>query len=301
MVRLIAARQAGVVSRRQVYETGMTRAELRAQVAAGRWQLVGRHVVAVHTGRLDPQAALWAAQLSGGPRAMLDAEAALLAAGLEGFRPSSLRVSVPRGARTFRDGLVDVRQTRRWCADDAIDTGVPRTRPAVAAIRAGLWAASDRQAALIVSMVVQQRIATALQLAEELVRIRRAPRLTFLVAVVTDLLDGAQSVPELDFTAECRRRGLPEPTRQAVRRGPGGTYYLDASWDEWAVAVEVDGIHHGQAHQVVPDALRQNELTLQNHTWLRLPALGLRVAPDEFFGQIIRALVAAGWTGAHAA
>ena len=97
---------------------------------------------------------------------------------------------------------------------------------------------------------------------------------------------------------ECRRRGLPEPTRQVVRRTPGGTYYLDLIWEQWGVVVEVDGIHHSWAQQVMGDALRQNAITLSNARVLRLPLLGLRVDPDSFFAQIEAALVAAGWDAA---
>lgn len=301
VVRRVASDQAGVVSRSQVYASGMGRAEVRAELVGGRWQRVGRHVLALNTGRLELAATLWAAALSGGPRAMLDGEAALLAAGLEGYRVSRLRVSVPRGARTFRDGVFDVRQTRRWSADDLVGAGVPRTRPGVAAVRAGLWAVSNRQAALVLTCAVQQRLTTADEVAAELSRIRRAPRLGFVSSVVADLLGGVRSLPERDFAEECRRRGLPEPTRQAVRRGRSGRYYLDALWEEWGVAVEIDGVQHNLADQVVPDALRHNELTLQRHTVLRLPALGLRVAPDEFFEQIVEALIAGGWRGGAAA
>ena len=44
------------------------------------------------------------------------------------------------------------------------------------------------------------------------------------------------------------------------------------------------------------DALRQNSVTLQNARVLRLPVLGLRIAPDEFFDQVEQALRAAGWS-----
>ena len=37
--------------------------------------------------------------------------------------------------------------------------------------------------------------------------------------------------------------------------------------------------------------------TLDNLTVLRLPVLGLRVAADEFFDQVERALLDAGWPG----
>ena len=38
------------------------------------------------------------------------------------------------------------------------------------------------------------------------------------------------------------------------------------------------------------DALRQNAVALAGDTILRLPLLGLRLRPDDFFAQIERAL-----------
>jgi very-short-patch-repair endonuclease len=79
-----------------------------------------------------------------------------------------------------------------------------------------------------------------------------------------------------------------------IRRGRNGHYFLDVVWDQWGVVVEIDGIHHTWAVNVVGDALRQNDLTLTDAVVLRLPLLGFRVARDEFFAQIEHALVAHG-------
>lgn len=131
-----------------------------------------------------------------------------------------------------------------------------------------------------------------------MLRIRKAPRRRFLHAVVNDLLDGARSLGELDVGRELRRRGLPPPQRQVLRRDNRNRYYLDLYWPDFRLVVEIDGIHHTWAANVVGDALRQNLLTLAGETVLRLPLLGLRLQPDDFFGQIEQALVAAGWARA---
>jgi very-short-patch-repair endonuclease len=81
-----------------------------------------------------------------------------------------------------------------------------------------------------------------------------------------------------------------------LRKDRRGRYYLDLYWSEWKLVVEVDGIHHTWAENVVGDALRQNALALDGDTVLRLPLLGLRLEPDEFLRQIEQALCAAGWT-----
>ncbi|PUA81733.1 hypothetical protein C7S10_06600 [Nocardioides currus] len=168
----------------------------------------------------------------------------------------------------------------------------------VAAVRAALWAVSDKQAALVVTMTVQQGLSTADRIGEALLAVRRDKRRAFLHDVVLDMLGGARSLGELDFARACRRRGLPEPTRQAVRRGGDGRYYLDVWWEPWHLVVEIDGIHHAWVDNVVSDALRHNEVAISGDTVLRLPLLGLRVAEDAFFEQIERALADAGWRAA---
>lgn len=293
----LAKGQAGVVSRRQLYALGVTRSQVRAQLAARRWRRCLSQSVAVATGPLTEEARRWVAVFEAGPRAFLDGSAALVAAGLAGFSPESLRVSVPRGARVRRATGLNIRQTRRWQADDVVTTaGPPRSRPEVAAVRAAIWAVSDKQAALLLTMAVQQGIVSVDRLVVELVRIRRDRRRELLADVLLELAGGVRSMGELEFAAACRDRGLPEPTRQAVRSSRDGRRYLDALWEPYGVAVEIDGIQHLAAPAVVADALRQNDLSLQGMTVLRLPLLGLRVAPDEFFTQIERALVAGGWS-----
>ena len=291
----VAADQAGILSRRQLYAIGLTRAEVRANVRADRWRRVGRQSVCVHRGPLSQEALHWAAVHEAGPRAYLDAGSALIAAGLTGFTMPMIRVSVPRGARVWRVRWIDIRQTRRWNPDDLAPTLMRRSRPEVAAVRQALWSRTDREAALALTMTVQQGLATAQGIGEALLAVRRDKRRGFVQGVVLDLLGGVRSLGELDVLRECRRRGLPEPSRQVLRRGRNGTYYLDLCWEDWGVVVEVDGIQHSWVSEIVGDAIRQNDITLQGARVLRLPLLGLRVAPDDFFEQIEQALRQAGW------
>jgi very-short-patch-repair endonuclease len=293
-VEAVAREQAGVISRRQLYAAGMTRGEVRANVRADRWRRVGTQSICIHRGPLPEEARRWAAVFEAGPRAFLDGGSALKAGGLKNFTMPAIRVSVPRGARVRRGRGLDIRQTRRWSLDDLAPGGVPRTRIEVAAVRHALWARSNREAALVLTMVVQQSLTTPEALGAEMLRVRRDKRRSFIHGVLLDLIGGVRSLGELDVARECRRRGLPEPNRQVLRRGRNGRYYLDVYWDQWKLVVEIDGIQHILASAVVPDALRQNHLAIHGDTVLRLPLLGLRVAPEEFFGQIEEALVAAG-------
>lgn len=297
-VLALAAEQGGVVSLRQAYAAGMTRWQIEADVRARRWQRLGNQSLCVHCGQVGVPGEWWAAVFEGGPKACLDGAAALLASGLERFTVDRIRVSVPRGARVRRTRQFDIRQTRRWREGDVVAVGIPRTRTAVAAVHAALWASSDRQAALVLSLVVQQGLAPAAAIGDELLRVRRDKRRSFLHVVVNDLLQGAQSLGELDVVGELVRRGLPAPDRQVLRRDGRRRYYLDLYWRRWRLVVEVDGIHHSWSENLVGDALRQNSLALAGDTVLRLPLLGLRLRPDEFFGQIEQGLRSAGFGAA---
>jgi hypothetical protein len=301
--RLVALRGLGdlqgqVVSRRQVYALGLTRWHVNGQVRARRWSRIGDQSVRLHTGPTSKDGLRWAAVFQGGPRAHLDGASALVVAGLERFREDRVRVTVPRGARVRRTPLFDIRQTRRWDANDVVNGGIPRSRPPVAAVRGALWATSDRQATLLLTMAVQQRVARAEDIGIELLRVRRDKRRRLLHAVVLDLMNGAGSLGELDVTRLLSRRGLPRPTRQVLRRDGRHRYYLDLYWEEWRLVVEIDGIQHAWAENVVSDALRQNALAIADDTVLRLPLLGLRLAPEDFLDQIEAALVASGWSRA---
>jgi very-short-patch-repair endonuclease len=232
----------------------------------------------------------------GGPRAHLDGASALVVSGLQRFTEERIRVTVPRGARVRRNALFDIRQTRRWDATDVAPSGVPRSRPAVAAVRGALWAVSDRQATLLVTMSVQQGVVSASELGLELLRIRRDRRRRLLHALVLELLDGAGSLGELDIARLMRARGLPRPDRQVLRQDGRRHYYLDLYWKRWKLVVEIDGVQHAWAENAVHDALRQNALILDGDTVLRIPLLGLRLAPQDFLDQIEEALVARGWS-----
>lgn len=297
-VRRLAATQGGIVSRRQLYDLGMTRGEVRAQVRARRWQRVWSRSVCVHTGEVSPIGRGWAATFEGGDRAVLDGASSLVASGLIGYDCATVRVSVPRGVKAVRATGLDVRRTRRWRAEDRAPFGVPRTKVEVAAVRGALWAVSDRQAALLVTMAVQQRLTTADRIGVALLDVRRDRRRALLHAVVLDLIGGVRSIGELDFARECRRRGLPEPSRQSTRKGRDGRYYLDVEWQTHGLVVEIDGIHHEAAGSVVADALRHNEVALAGSVVLRLPLLGWRVARDDFMEQVERALASTGWVRA---
>ena len=220
---------------------------------------------------------------------MLDGVTALQHAGLSGFDDDDIHLSVKHTAEITQTPGVRIHKVIRRLEDEVVAAGIPRTRPAVAAIRAAHWARSDRQAALVLVMPVQQRLCTGAQLveAEALIRGRNRRRLIHLL--VHDVAHGAHSLGELDIVAACRRRGLPTPARQEIRRLPGGKIYLDIAWPEARLVVEVDGAGHVAGLQMVNDDLRQNQVQLGDELVLRVSLVGWRLTPDAYLDQICAA------------
>jgi very-short-patch-repair endonuclease len=282
-----AAEQGGVVHRRQLRAGGIGKDDVRSEVVAGRWSVAGRHTVLIGTGELSAEAKWWQAVWESGAGAALDGVVALLAAGMTGFRADRLDVSVPHRNRWHRVGGVRLHRRRRM--PPVAGAGIARVKPQFAVLHAAAWAASDRQAALLLCLVVQQRLVRPVDLMAACDAVGRLHRGALVRQVVRDVCDGAQSLGELNFGLLCRRRGLPRPSRQAVRTTSAGRIYLDVAWDELGLVVEIDGGHHGLALNPVDDALRQNEVVLSGSRVLRIPVVGLRIATDTFMDQVVRA------------
>lgn len=291
LARSLAEPYGGVVTRTELVRAGVSQASIRSELRAGRWHRTGTHTISPVSVSPEPVGAglWWRAVRESGSGAVLDGAAALRASGLTGFEPDLIDVAVPRGNTAHPVPNVRVRRPRVIAR--SVRGGVPRTTPPVATIHAAHWARSDRQAALLLCLVVQQRLVRASDLAVVWAGVRRSPRRRLIGEVIGDLVDGAQSLGELDMARRCRRAGLPPPDRQVVRNGPNRRSYLDLYWEAARLVVEVDGGHHLMGLNPTDDALRANEVALTGDRVLRIPLLGLRVNPDAFMGQIARGLL----------
>ena len=147
-----------------------------------RWTRLGKHTVALHTGTVGAAALRWRAVWEVAEDvALVDGVTALQSVGLTGYTEDVVHVSVPRGAQCPAvDGVRIHRVTRR--AGEAVGAGLPRTRVEVATLRGAAWARSNRQAALILCMAVQQRLTTGRRLLDTLPAVRNRGRRPFRAA-----------------------------------------------------------------------------------------------------------------------
>ncbi|MBM6404497.1 hypothetical protein JQN72_09610 [Phycicoccus sp. CSK15P-2] len=285
--RGLASDHDGVLSRSLLRSVGVDHRMVRREVAAERWALHGVQTVAMTTGPLGDLARRWRGvwEVAAGVTAV-DGVTALQHAGMVGYDDEQVHVSVRHTTEVVPVEGVTIHKVARRGGDEVVRAGLPRTRPAVAAVRAAHWAVSDRQAALLLAMPVQQRLCTGEQLVAAAREVRGRTRRALIPLLAGDIAGGSHSLGELDVVAACRRRGLPAPARQQVRHLPNGRAYLDMAWPEAKLAVEVDGAGHTWGLAPHDDALRQNAVLLGDELVLRVPVIGWRLTPDAYLDQI---------------
>jgi hypothetical protein len=167
--------------------------------------------------------------------------------------------------------------------------------PAVAAVHAALWAATDKQATFFLVLAVQQGLCRPSDLSDAATVVRRHPRRRLVSQVVLDLADGSRSLGELDVAGAMRSRGLPEPDRQALRRRPSGTQYLDADFPAYRVSLEVDGSQHDLPHQRLADLLRDLGLATEGRTTVRIPLVAWRLDERAVLDALEELFRSRGW------
>ena len=95
----LARDQDGVLSRRQLRQLGLSKAQIRHELRVRRWRRHGDHTVAIHTAELGQRARWRAAVFEVCGDAAIDGVTALLAAGLEGYDEPDIHISVSKSTR----------------------------------------------------------------------------------------------------------------------------------------------------------------------------------------------------------
>jgi len=283
---ILADHHGGVLSRDLLRGVGVDRHLIAREVGARRWARQGNQTVALHRRPLGEAERRWRAVWEVGAEvALVDGISALLAQGLTGIQEYAVHVSVIHNHRVPHPAGVVVHKLARRHPTESVGAGLPRTRAPIAALRAAHWAVSDRQAALVLALTVQQRLATPQALALALAGTKHRRRRACISALVADLTGGAHSLGELDFARLCRDRGIPEPERQVLRRGRRGMVYLDVRW-RCGLVVEIDGSGHRRGLAVMADNLRSNAIVLEGDRVLRIDLWGLRLERNAFLDQV---------------
>ncbi len=257
VVRRVADRQFGRVSRRQLDRLGISNGQIGRWVAAGYLHRVLPGVYAV--GHAAPSIAgdLAAALLYAGPGAALSHATAAWWHDLLGARPFTIDVTTPRRCRSLPNANLRVHERRHrprvWRA------GLPSTTVAdtlldCAAAGSGLngvrrlLAEADFQRLLHAGVILQA------------CRAGRPGGATLRAALARHLplLAQTRSGLEADFVFLCEAADIPLPELNKIIAG----VRVDALWRKQRLVVELDGAgNHGTPAQIDRD--RRNELRLR--------------------------------------
>jgi very-short-patch-repair endonuclease len=193
------------------------------------------------------------------------------------------RSGTVRGIRATRRALPADEVTRR---DGVLITTVGRTALDLARIQPSEEAVVALDQFLRAGLVAldELRAAAAAMTGPGCRQIRR----------VAGLADGlAESPQETRLRLLLHGYRLPRPTAQYTVRGPDGRFIarVDFAWPDVKVAVEYEGMWHGQAQQVARDRRRLNDLGAAGWTVVFVTAADLR-DPVQLIARIAAALTA---------
>ncbi len=277
--RELAARQAGVLARRQLIGLGYPPHYVDGHVAARRWQVVSDIVVCTTTGKLSREQLMWAGVLHAGPGSALGGLTALERQGLRNWHRDEVCVLLAKSHNLQPVEGVRFVETRRPVGLSAIGSP-PTWRVEPAALLFAAYVESSRTALGLLAAVVQQRLTTPDRLLLELTRMHPLRRSKVFRATLETVAGGSHSMSELDLVRMCRRHGLPLPDRQARRRDASGRLrYADAEWrlpDGRVVVLEVDGGFHMEVEHWEEDIVRERDLVTTGAIVLRCTGRELR-------------------------
>jgi len=302
----LAGTQAGVVSRPQVLDHGLTDSWLDHQLRAKRWQRVHTGVYATFTGKLSWDARCWAAVLRCGDGAVLAGPTAL-----QYWRPATRSVAA---ASAKQDIVVAVDGRRRPRPSEGVEvwtlTGLqrhvhPTRRPPVmrnesAVVLAASHATSRDLAVATIADACQSRRTTPARLLRLLDTMPQNLRLRgFLREILADVATGAYSFLEVHYLRDVERpHGLPTGTRQrhiSVGRRP---YFRDVEYLGLGVVAELDGrLGHEDIISRADDMDRDTDAAAAGVCTARigyLQVMSRRCATARRVADLLRL---GGWTG----
>jgi len=245
-IAAIAARQYGVVTRRQLLDAGLSPAAVGRRVSQARLRRLHRGVYLL--GPLEPPGAReMAAVLAGGPTAVLSHLNAAQLWGLtgkgqvRGTKAEPVHITVEGRNRGHRPGIRAHRVSGLAPDERTVRRRIPVTTPARTVVDMASTVGS-RELEGIVSRAERQGLLERTSWAALMERHHRRRGISMLRTVL-DLERGpmlTRSEAESAFLALVRTADLPPPETN-VRMGP---YELDFLWRHQKIAVEVDGYRY---------------------------------------------------------
>jgi predicted transcriptional regulator of viral defense system len=233
--------QEGVISRRQLLEAGLSAQLIKRRVERGRWQQLHRGVYAVFNGPLPRETWLWAAVLGAGDGAVLSHQTAAELHGLIDSPADAIHVTIPSTRRITIPGLV-IRRSGRIDQARQPNRDPPRTTIEETVLDLVEQAKTFDDACSWITKACGRRLTTEEKLRAALAMRKKMRWRTELDNILEAAGNGIHSVLEYRYLRDVERaHGLPRSRHQVRVVIDGKTVYRDAYYEEYQLAVELDG------------------------------------------------------------
>jgi very-short-patch-repair endonuclease len=261
-----AAKQHGVVLRRQLLDGGFTPSAIKHRISRGDLHPMWRGVYAVGRPEVDKYGRWMAATLICGPAALLSHESAAELWQLRRTRAGPIHVSAPLSVNHRREGIALHRRTALAAHDFTRRLGIPVTSPLCTLVDLADRLPRDPLEAAVIE-ADKRGLVDPDQLRRALDAIRPRPGLGLLRAVLDrETLALTDSELERRFLPLVRRAGLPPPLTQQTVNG----FRVDFHWPQLGLIVETDGLtYHRTPTQQARDRVRDQAHTAAGLTTLR--------------------------------
>lgn len=280
----LAAEQHGAISRRQALEVGLTRHQIAARLASGRWRRAARGVFVVAAAPASWRRGVAVACLAG-PEGTV-ASGLTAAALLDLVTPPDVpHLTVPPGSSGRRSGVVLHRPRRPLDHEDlATITGIPSTSAARTIVDCAALLDYESFCDLLDTALIR-RLTTPRDVRDAAGRATRAPGrkgLPFIDRALVVWSTGRRpdSPPEMKLVRLMLKWGFPAPERQHPIFDHRGRFVakVDLAVPGWRVVLEYDGQEfHGPRRKPL-DAARQALIEALGWTVLRVTKHDLRPA-----------------------
>ncbi len=271
----IAARQHGVVTRRQLYELGFSYSQIKRRLGLGRLHRMHHNVYAVGHRSLTSHALLVAASLSVGPRSFLSHRTAAAVWGLRAVNVRDIELTLPgtggrrhTGLTVHRTGTEPHRDEIRMHGDLRVSS-VPRMLVELAVRE------KPAELARLVTMAVQKRLLALdrrdgrAALEAVLARHERRPGMAELAGVLATYRRTRSRKSDLERAFDrllAQYPEIPEPQCNIHI----GHWEIDCFWPEHNLAVELDGRpYHIAVKDMERDRIKDASLLRRGITPLR--------------------------------
>jgi hypothetical protein len=299
-LRALTRDQAGVITRWQAIDAGMSSGAIAARIKFGRWRRVHFGVYATFTGPMTRDAQLWAAVLAAGPGAHLSHETAAEINRLTDRQSPFIHVTIPANRRITPPKGVIIHISSNLTFGWRFARGFPPYTFAEETVVDLVHAATDLNdvIAYVTGGFAKKRVSEG-RLREVATARKKLRWRGDLNEVIVAGAGGAHSVIEYRYDHDVEQaHGLPVAAKQVAYTKPDGSRgYRDRYYEKYKLIVELDGKQYHPLEHQGRDQDRDNDATATVGSTLRYGWVDVTSQRCGSARQVHAALARRGYAG----